>query len=606
MAVIFQGEVVRLLISETSTFATDNGDEARKGRNTESWRSSPNRQRRSASKKARLLWQKKIFRNFLLYQHISDFCCRPLCIAPVQLLCEVIADWPLRAAGKFGICMTHTCSERLLVGKKAKLLIFAGKRESCFPKVEHTWNWNVRRTKAALRHWKRENWNIFQNIWKKSNTPQGSVFLEWTIVTSWCMRTAKVKGTPLPPDLQERSDFAFSRWTAHNQLKGRRLVEENLPFCQTELRETVTATNSKQGAMHLKEMQGVQKALMRDSNDLFDITLMVLIETELDTRGCFVDHKRRYLARRFDALRHHQLANCNGNKLDSYLYMRNGWGFGVKGVMSTVQRCYMLHVWKSVYQVTWWKCQKVSVWKVVRVRSYFFIHLAAPSISAVVVPGKESPHVPNNKRNSGCCRACHHPVRGCTILAHWLASEKDGPCCLFKLLLVKLSAPVLGLVVVAALSLMSTSLQRNVSCSSSASRAYASFLTTGTESQRAGVVVRLKEQQSTLFPHRCFPIMVRRDPKKISNSRSFNQRWADAVTIDHVHNSLTRRKTYARTGCVGQKIWREPRFSGLLLFCVRWPLSLLSAIVGTWQLTLLRIFNKSCHGHGCSWLPGSK
>ena len=34
---------------------------------------------------------------------------------------------------------------------------------------------------------------------------------------------------------------------------------------------------------------------------------------------------------------------------------------------------------------------------------------------------------------------------------------------------------------------------------------------------------------------------------------------------DHVHNSLTWRKNFARTGCVGQKIWREPRFSGLFV-----------------------------------------
>ena len=124
-------------------------------------------------------------RNFLLYQHISDFLLSSsLHRTTVQLLCKVIGDWPLRAAGRFGICTTHTCSERLLVGEKAKQPIFARKRESCFPKAEHTWNWNVRRTKAALRHWKRENWNTFQNIWKKSNTPQGSVFLEWTIHSS--------------------------------------------------------------------------------------------------------------------------------------------------------------------------------------------------------------------------------------------------------------------------------------------------------------------------------------------------------------------------------------------------------------------------------------
>ena len=49
-------------------------------------------------------------------------------------------------------------------------------------------------------------------------------------------------------------------------------------------------------------------------------------------------------------------------------------------------------------------------------RTIVLIHSAAPS--PVVVPDKELPHVPNNKRKSGCCRACRHPVRGCTILGH--------------------------------------------------------------------------------------------------------------------------------------------------------------------------------------------
>ena len=68
-------------------------------------------------------------------------------------------------------------------------------------------------------------------------------------------------------------------------------------------------------------------------------------------------------------------------------------------------------------------------------RTIVLIHSAAPS--PVVVPDKESPHVPNNKRKSGCCRACRHPVRSCTILGrrHWQASKKK--CSLFKLLLVK-------------------------------------------------------------------------------------------------------------------------------------------------------------------------
>ena len=57
--------------------------------------------------------------------------------------------------------------------------------------------------------------------------------------------------------------------------------------------------------------------------------------------------QKTILARRFDALRHHQLANCNGNKLDSYWYRRTRWGFGVKGGggMSTVQRCYVCWVY---------------------------------------------------------------------------------------------------------------------------------------------------------------------------------------------------------------------------------------------------------------------
>ena len=58
-------------------------------------------------------------------------------------------------------------------------------------------------------------------------------------------------------------------------------------------------------------------------------------------------------------------------------------------------------------------------------RTIVLIYPALPS--PVVVPDKESPHVPNNKRKSGCCRACRHLVRGCTILGHWQASKKDAP-----------------------------------------------------------------------------------------------------------------------------------------------------------------------------------
>ena len=73
---------------------------------------------------------------------------------------------------------------------------------------------------------------------------------------------------------------------------------------------------------------------------------LTMIEIQWDTRGCFVDHKRRYLARRFDAVHvcHHQLANCNGSKLDSYWNRRTRGGFGVKGVMSTVKRYHIISV----------------------------------------------------------------------------------------------------------------------------------------------------------------------------------------------------------------------------------------------------------------------
>ena len=134
-------------------------------------------------------------------------------------------------------------------------------------------------------------------------------------------------------------------------------------------------------------------------------------------------------------------------------------------------------------------------------RTIALINSAAPS--PVAVPDKESPHVPKHERKSGCRRACRHPERGCTILGHWQASKKDaacwrgitwpgpaGPC---RCTIADVGEP-------------------NMSCSSSASRAYASFPTTRTETQITGVVVRLKKQhaQSNLFP-----IMVRRDPENL-------------------------------------------------------------------------------------------
>ena len=89
-----------LLISETSIFTIDNGDEARKGRTTEPWRSPPNRQRRSAFKKARLLRQKKSSGILFCTSTYRGFCCCPLCIAPVQLQCKVIS-------ATSGLCAPH-------------------------------------------------------------------------------------------------------------------------------------------------------------------------------------------------------------------------------------------------------------------------------------------------------------------------------------------------------------------------------------------------------------------------------------------------------------------------------------------------------------------
>ena len=109
--------------------------------------------------------------------------------------------------------------------------------------------------------------------------------------------------------------------------------------------------------------------------------------------------------------------------------------------------------------------------------------------------------------------AVAHVVTPCT----WLydlgsLTSKRKRCSLLNMLLVKLSSPGLGLVVVVALSLMTTSLQRSLSCSSSVSRACASFPTTRTEIQRAGFVVRLKEHAAK---QPFFPIMVRLDHQNL-------------------------------------------------------------------------------------------
>ena len=120
-------------------------------------------------------------------------------------------------------------------------------------------------------------------------------------------------------------------------------------------------------------------------------------------------------------------------------------------------------------------------------RTIVLIHSAAPS--PVVVPDKESPHVPTTRESRV---AVAHVVTLYVVVRSWVI-DKQAKKMQPAQVVVGEASPGLGLVVVVPPSLMSTSLQRNVSCSSSASRAYASFPTTRTETQTPGVVVRLKE-----------------------------------------------------------------------------------------------------------------
>ena len=210
------------------------GDEATKGRTAEHGRSPQNRQRRSATVNAhpngacahyvmvskfqwkpfwlatqrdlqndwtatqnrvnydvfaqaplaRLLWQKGPG-IFFYTNTFRTFCCRPLCIAPGLLQSKVIGDSPFRAAGWIGTCTTHTCSKHLLVGKKAKPLIFAREKDRCFPEVKPALNWNVRRSKASLRPWKKENWIIFHKsgVFCTNNAQAPSLFSNITLTS---------------------------------------------------------------------------------------------------------------------------------------------------------------------------------------------------------------------------------------------------------------------------------------------------------------------------------------------------------------------------------------------------------------------------------------
>ena len=102
-------------------------------RDNGAWRSPQNRLRRSAAVRRRIqkstpaLTKKKKTCKFST-AHLGFFCCRSACIAPVRLQNKVIGDWHLRSAGGIGTCTTHTCSERSLVGEKAKTTDYRAKK----------------------------------------------------------------------------------------------------------------------------------------------------------------------------------------------------------------------------------------------------------------------------------------------------------------------------------------------------------------------------------------------------------------------------------------------------------------------------------------------
>ena len=132
------------LLSETSTFAIDNGDKAKKGRKNLTFllqidKRVPERSycSRASKKEACLLLQKKNSSRIL-------FCTNPSKIfsivlsAPHQWSCGVklsATEWPLRMAGCIGRCTAHNCSEWLLVGQKTKPLISHKKRNVSWTQV---------------------------------------------------------------------------------------------------------------------------------------------------------------------------------------------------------------------------------------------------------------------------------------------------------------------------------------------------------------------------------------------------------------------------------------------------------------------------------------
>ena len=120
-------------------------------------------------------------------------------------------------------------------------------------------------------------------------------------------------------------------------------------------------------------------------------------------------------------------------------------------------------------------------------RTMVLIHSAAPSRLFYLTRNR---HTYQTTRESRVAVA--HVVTLYVVVRSWVI-DKQAKKMQPAQVVVGEASPGLGLVVVVPPSLMATSLQRNVSRSSSASRAYASFTMTRTETQTAGVVVRLKE-----------------------------------------------------------------------------------------------------------------
>ena len=142
-------------------------------------------------------------------------------------------------------------------------------------------------------------------------------------------------------------------------------------------------------------------------------------------------------------------------------------------------------------------------------RTIVLIHSAA--LSPVVVPDKELPHVPNNKRKSGCCCACRHLYTWLYNIGSLTMHDKQG----------KKMHPVEVVVGEAVITWPGDGRCRHTIADvdePSKKRQLFTFgvlcvrllPTTRTETQMAGIIVLLKERQSNLFLHVSWPVEYRK------------------------------------------------------------------------------------------------